>query len=381
MSGEVVLAARALRVERRARNARFTLEVEELSLRAGEALAILGPNGAGKSTLLRALAGLEEPEAGRVVCRASGPVTLVFQRPAAFSGSVLHNVSAALLGRGLPGAELRERSRQALSRFGVEHLAKRRAATLSGGEMRRLALARAFVLAPSVLLLDEPFDALDAAGQAALSLDLRRVIEETEVAVAVVTHDLRRAMLLADRVAVLLDGRLAQLGTREQVLESPRDSEVARVVGMVNLVRGRVVARQSAELARVEVGGAQHLPCASDLPVGSEVWVGIRPEHLKIDVGRGEVDPVGKAVVHHVVSDGVVASVTLEWAGVRLQAHLLAGRGLARSLAPGKTLSLSVSPDHVHVMPADTGRPPGPENVTSGATDPGNRIPAFRAER
>lgn len=353
MSGEVALAARGLRVERRARNALFTLEVEGLSLLAGEALAVLGPNGAGKSTLLRALAGLESPVAGRVDCQASGPVTLVFQRPAAFAGSALHNVGAALLGRGLPAAELRERSRRALARFGVAHLAARRASTLSGGELRRLALARAFVLAPSVLLLDEPFDALDTAGQAALSLDLRRVIEETGVAVAVVTHDLRRAMLLADRVAVLLEGRLAQLGTREQVLEKPRDPDVARVVGMANLIRGRVVARHSAELARVEVGGAQQLPCTSSLPVGSEVWVGIRPEHLKIDVGRGEVDPVGKAVVEHVVSDGVVASVTLEWAGVRLQTHLLAGRGLARSLAPGETVSLSVSPDHVHAMPAD----------------------------
>lgn len=351
MSGAVALAARALRVERRARNAHFVLEVDELSLRSGEALAVLGPNGAGKSTLLRALAGLEAPVAGHVDCAAPGAVTLVFQRPAAFAGSVLHNVGAALLGRGLSAAERRHRSREALQRFGVAQLAERRASTLSGGELRRLALARAFVLEPSVLLLDEPFDALDAAGQAALSLDLRRAIEETGVAVAVVTHDLRRAMLLADRVAVLLEGRLAQLGTREEVLEKPRDPDVARVVGMANLVRGRVVARESVTLARVEVGAAQQLPCTTDLPVGSEVWVGIRPEHLKIDVGRGEVDPVGKAVVAHVVSDGVASSVTLEWAGVQVQTHLLAGRGLARSLAPGETVSLSVNPDHVHAMP------------------------------
>ena len=354
MSGEVVLAARALRVERRARDASFTLEVEELSLRAGETLAVLGPNGAGKSTLLRALAGLDVPVAGGVDSRAAGPVTMVFQRPAAFAGSALHNVGAALLGRGLSGKDLRERSRQALDRFGVAHLAERRAVTLSGGEMRRLALARAFVLAPSVLLLDEPFDDLDAAGQAALSLDLRRVIEETAVAVAVVTHDLRRAMLLADRVAVLLEGRLAQQGPCEEVLERPRDPAVARVVGMTNLVRGRVLPPRSADLALVAVSDAQQLACRTRLPVGSEVWVGIRPEHLKIDVGRGELDPVGKAVVEHVVSDGVAASVNLDWAGVQLQTHLLAGRGLARSLTRGDTVSLSVSPDHVHVMPADS---------------------------
>ena len=111
---------------------------------------------------------------------------------------------------------------------------------------------------------------------------------------------------------------------------------------------------RSAELALGEGSGAQELPCRTRLPVGSEVWVGIRPEHLKIDVGRGEVDPVGKAVVEHVVSDGVAASVSLEWGGVQLQTHLLAGRGLARSLARGEAVSLSVSPDHVHVMPADS---------------------------
>ena len=353
MSAEVVLAARALRVERRARDASFTLEVEELSLRAGEVLAVLGPNGAGKSTLLRALAGLDAPAAGSVVCRAEGAVTMVFQRPAAFAGSALHNVGAALLGRGLSGKELRERSRQALDRFGVAHLAERRAVTLSGGEMRRLALARAFVLAPSVLLLDEPFDALDAAGQADLSLDLRRVIEETDVAVAVVTHDLRRAMLLADRVAVLLEGRLAQQGPCAEVLERPRDPAVARVVGMTNLLRGRVLPPRGADFAWVEVNGVQQLPCRTSLPVGTEIWVGIRPEHLKIDVGRGELDPVGKAVVEHVVSDGVAASVNLEWGGVQLQTHLLAGRGLARTLTRGDAISLSVSPDHVHVMPVE----------------------------
>lgn len=350
MSDRVVLAAHGLVVERRSRQGTFRLQVEELALHGGESLVVLGPNGAGKSTLLRALAGLTEPAAGCIESHAEGPITLVFQSPSALAGSVLHNVRAALLGRGLRRREMKRRALEALERFEVAHLAPRRAATLSGGELRRLALARAFVLEPAVLLLDEPFDDLDSAGQATLSLLLRRVIEDTGVAVAMVSHDLRRALLLADRVAVLRGGELAQIGARAEVLERPNSPEVARLVGMTNLVWGRV-AESSDGLARVAIDEEHRIEVLGPLAVGREVVLGIRPEHLKLDVGRGDVDPIGKARVRHVVSDGVAATATLEWAGADLQAHLLAGRGLARSLAPGSLVSLSVRPEHVHVLP------------------------------
>jgi ABC-type Fe3+/spermidine/putrescine transport system ATPase subunit len=355
VSAGAVLRAEGLRVERRARRSVFTLHVDALDLRAGEVLVILGPNGAGKSTLLRALAGLETPASGSVVSEAHGPVTMVFQRPAALSGSVGHNVRAALLGRGLARAEIAARVREALDRFEIARLARRRAATLSGGELRRLALARAFVLRPAVLLLDEPFDDLDAAGQASLSLDLRRAIADTGVALAMVTHDLRRAMLLADRIAVLLDGRLAQIGDRDAVLDHPSTPEVARVVGMSNLVRGEVSAERRDALALVAVDAHHRIPVHTSLAPGTPVWIGIRPEHLKLDVGRGEIDPIGKATVRSIVNDGVAATVVLDWAGAELRTHLLSGRGLVRSLAPGAPVSLSVRPEHVHLIPAGPG--------------------------
>jgi len=356
VSHEVLLSARDLRVERRSQRGAFVLQVEALDLHAGEVLVILGPNGAGKTTLLRALAGLEDSAAGHIESGASGAVTLVFQRPAAFAGSVAHNVGAALLGRRLARAEVEQRVGAALRCFEIEALASRRAATLSGGELRRLALARAFVLEPDVLLLDEPFDALDAAGQALLSLDLRRAIADTGVAVAMVTHDLRRALLLADRIAVLIDGRLAQIDRRDRVLEAPRTPEIARVVGMSNLVRGTVGAESRGGCRTVEID-AQHgvqIP-ARDAPApGTKVWVGIRPEHLKVDVGRGGQDPpIGKGVVRSVVNDGVAATVVVEWAGGELHTHLLAGRGLARSLAPGDPVALAVRPEHVHLIPIE----------------------------
>lgn len=351
MSGAAVLDARALRVERRSRRGLFTLEVEELDLRAGEVLVILGPNGAGKSTLMRALAGLERPSAGHVASSASGPVTMVFQRPAPLAGTVAHNVRAALLGRRLSRSELRARVDGALDRFEIGHLAERRAAVLSGGELRRLALARAFVLNPAVLLLDEPFDDLDADGQASLSLDLRRAIADTGVAVAMVTHDLRRALLLADRIAVLIAGRLVQIDRRDEVLDHPRTPEVARVVGMSNLVRGTISGERRGGLRFVEVDRQHRVAAHTRLLEGTSVWIGIRPEHVKVDTGRGDVDPIGKGTVRGIVNDGVAATVQIEWAGTQLRTHLLAGRGLARTLEIGTPVSLSASPEHIHLIP------------------------------
>jgi ABC-type Fe3+/spermidine/putrescine transport system ATPase subunit len=351
MSEATILSVRDLRVELRSRRGSFVLTADALDLCAREALVILGPNGSGKSTLMRTLAGLERPVVGRVVSVATDPVTMVFQRPTPFAGSVAHNVRVAFLGKKRSGAELRDSVEKALERFRIDHLAEHRAATLSGGEMRRLALARAFALRPAVLLLDEPFAGLDADGQAALSLDLRRAISDTGVAVAMVTHDLRRAMLLADRIAVLVDGTLAQVGRRDDVLERPATPEIAQVVGMTNLVQGVVAAERRGDLALIEVDAQHRVATCSGLAVGTRVWVGIRPEHLKVDVGRGDVDPIGKGIVREIVNDGVAVTVQVDWAGTELRTHLMAGRGLARTLEVGASVSLSASPEHVHLIP------------------------------
>jgi ABC-type sugar transport system ATPase subunit len=351
VSGATVLSVRDLRVELRSRRGSFALTAGALDLCGREALVILGPNGSGKSTLMRTLAGLERPASGRVDCLATGPVTMVFQSPAPFAGSVAHNVRVGFLGKKRSSAERGARVVEALERFNIDHLAEHRAATLSGGEMRRLALARAFALRPAVLLLDEPFAGLDADGQAVLSLDLRRAISDTGVAVAMVTHDMRRAMLLADRIAVLIDGTLAQVGSRDAVLEQPSTIEIARVVGMTNLVRGVVSAERRGDLAVVEIDAQHCVATHSELPPGTRVWVGIRPEHIKLDVGRGSVDPIGKGDVRRIVNDGVAVTVQVDWAGTELRTHLMAGRGLARTLEIGAAVSLSANPEHVHLIP------------------------------
>jgi ABC-type sulfate/molybdate transport systems ATPase subunit len=353
LSARAALEARDLLVTRRSRSGAFTLRVDALDLRAGEVLAVIGPNGAGKSTLLRALAGLERPDRGAIRSRVTGPVTLVFQRPIPFAGTVAHNLQAALWGLRLPRDARQQRAQEALERFGIARLARRAAATLSGGELRRLALARAFALRPAVLLLDEPFDDLDAAGQESLSLDLRLAIADTDVAVAVVTHDLRRALLLADRVAVLLDGRVAQIDAREAVLERPLSIAVARQVGMTNLIPGEVASERGDGWGFVDVDAHHRIPALSLPEPGTSVCAGFRPEHLKIDVGRGDGISLGKARVRTLVSDGVAATVSLEWAGFELRTYLIAGRGPARTIEPGSSVLLSVRPEHVHIISQD----------------------------
>jgi ABC-type Fe3+/spermidine/putrescine transport system ATPase subunit len=350
MSSDAVLSARDLLVRRRSRRNTFELRVEKLDLMASEALAILGPNGAGETTLLRALAGLDRPEEGAIQQSASGPVTMVFQRPIAFDGSVGHNVRVALLGLQLSRTARRERMDEALGRFGITGLARRRASLLSGGELRRLVLARAFALHPAVLLLDEPFEDLDSTAQESLSLDLRRAIEETGVAVAIVTHDLRRAVLVSDRMAVLEDGRVQQVDRCERVLARPATAAVARLVGMSNLIPGVVRGGPRQGHAVVEVDPEHRIEAPTTLAAGTEVWVGVRAEHLKLDVGRGEMAPVGKGIVQQLVSDGMLTTVKLDWAGIELRTHLVSGRGLARTLVPGDAVLVSVRPEDMHVM-------------------------------
>jgi ABC-type Fe3+/spermidine/putrescine transport system ATPase subunit len=353
LASVVTLAARELRCQRGSGADRFDLTVDSLDLHAGEVLVILGPNGAGKSTLLRALAGLEPTVAKGAIERGTGPVTLVFQRPTALSGSASLNVRAALLGKGVSERERRERADRALARFDIAHLADHNAKTLSGGELRRLALARAFVLEPEVLLLDEPFDDLDAEGQRQLSLDLQQAINETRVAVAMVTHDLRRALLLADRIAVLMRGKLVQFGRRDEVLAAPDSPEIARTVGMTNLATG-IVRRQTEGIAWVEIGDGFEVPTTAALNVGESAWIGIRPEHLKLDIGRGDGQPIGKAVVESLVSDGLATVVSLRTRDQLFTTHLLSGRGLSRRMRVGDHVSLAVEPGQVHACRIDS---------------------------
>ena len=224
------------------RRGNFTLRLPELQVRRGEILTAIGPNGSGKSTLATTLAMLEQPNAGelrfdghtvnwrRDVLALRRRLAMVFQEPLLFDTSVFENVAAGLRLRGVGRPELRARVGEWLQRLGILNLAARAARTLSGGEARRTSLARALVLEPELLLLDEPFAALDPPTREALVADLWPLLRQRGTTTVLVTHDFAEAFSLGDRLAVLLNGQLAQIGTADQVREQPVSADVAAFV-------------------------------------------------------------------------------------------------------------------------------------------------------
>lgn len=206
-----------------------------LSLEAGEIAALLGPNGAGKSTLLAALAGGLPAARGTIERR--GRVALGLQAPDLARRSVLANIKLALAWWGVPRAQRTQRAQRALAAIRAEHLARRPAAELSGGEQRRVHLARTIAVAPDILMLDEPFAGLDAETRAGLLEDAVSALRDERRATLVVVHDRGEAWALADRLLVLLDGRLVAAGPPRELLEHPPGVAVARFLGFDGSLR------------------------------------------------------------------------------------------------------------------------------------------------
>ncbi len=268
------------------------LDVPSLEVQEGEILAIIGPNGAGKSTLLRVLGLLERPSEGRVafggcLIQPHGNLLLerrrmasVFQEPLLTDGTVEANVALGLRLRRIDSAEVSRRVQEAMVTLGIGHLAARRTRTLSGGEAQRVSLARALVLDPEVFLLDEPFAALDPPTREALLLDLKTILDKRRITTIFVTHDRNEALLLGNRVAVMMGGRVQQMDTPERVFAEPVNEEVARFVGIETILRGHAEA-VSQGLATVAVPGWT-LEVAERLIPGERVLVCLRPEEITL---------------------------------------------------------------------------------------------------
>lgn len=223
------------------RGGREALNVPALRIEKGEVLALVGPNGAGKSTLLLTLARLIEVERGEIVfanrrltewhpLEYRRRLSIVFQDPLLLDLSVEQNVAMGLAFRGVQKEHAGTMTRRWLDLLGIAPLAKRKAAELSGGEAQRVSLARALVLEPELLLLDEPFAALDPPTRARLLDDLTPLLAEDHHTTVLVTHDLQEAARLADRVGVIIGGRLRQVDTAEEIKRSPADQDVAEFV-------------------------------------------------------------------------------------------------------------------------------------------------------
>jgi len=291
-----------------------------LSIADGEFFALLGPSGCGKTTLLRTIAGLEQPSAGTVaigdadVTRTEPGrrrVAMVFQDYALFPHmTVAQNIAYPLKVRRASRADQQEAASRTSAGLGLASLLERRPSQLSGGQQQRVALARAIAMEADVLLLDEPLSNLDARLRLEARTFLKRLQHELGLTTVFVTHDQAEALALADRIAVMAEGRIRQLGSPKEVFQRPGDTFVANFIGStpMNLLSGK------ASGGLVEVAGARMKPPAGiDLPDGTPVTVGIRPEYLHASPSAAADGMTGTVSI--VENLGVTSLVTLECPG------------------------------------------------------------------
>lgn len=281
----------SIRLERCARtyeDGTRALEATDLTIQAGETVVFLGPSGCGKTTTLRLVSGLDEPDAGGKVWFGDEDVTaipierrnvgMVFQSYALFPNmSVEENVAYGLRVRKVASNERSRRVRESLEMMHISDLATRRIDQLSGGQRQRVALARAIAPRPRVLLLDEPLTALDAKLRENLRVEIDRLLRSLEITTVYVTHDQGEAMALGDRIAVMDKGRIAQIGTPEEIYRAPANAFVADFIGTMNRVYGRL------ENDTLLFPGGQ-VPWTGSAPTAGLMF---RPEDLKLAAPGG----------------------------------------------------------------------------------------------
>mgnify|MGYP003336458193 FL=1 len=301
--------------------------VDDLSLTIpeGSFFALLGPSGCGKTTTLRMIAGLDEPTKGSISIGATDitntrpyqrPVNTVFQNYALFPHlSIFENVAFGMRRRGIK--DVKQEVERVLKLVELPHLAERKPAQLSGGQQQRIALARAIVNKPALLLLDEPLGALDLKLRRQMQIELKWIQTQVGLTFVHVTHDQEEAMTMADTIAVMNEGRIEQMGTPEDLYESPKTSFVANFLGQSNLVRGQIV-DSDGENNVVEVGGQKiALPKNRTFTNSKSVLFGIRPEKIDIDLenepGNGNILRGGKVVDVSFVGVSTQYQVEMPW--------------------------------------------------------------------
>ncbi len=340
---------------------RAALRVASLDIDAGDVLAIIGPNGAGKSTLLRVMGFLQHPSAGRVLLRGENGqgkrslqlrrrIATVFQEPLLLNATVYQNAALGLKLRGFTAGAIEARLRPWLERLGIMKLAHRSARSLSGGEAQRTSLARALALEPELLLLDEPFAALDAASRGELLRDFQRIVKETRITTVFVTHDREEAFALADKVVVLKDGLTLQFGGYDEVFFRPNSAASAEICGIANRLAGTIEAHDG-EIAIARIG-QQQLRTTVKFPAGAKVILCIRPENVSLSRGNcparnfnrlaGKIISISPGIAHY--------RITLDCSATQLVALVERRAFLEAGHQEGDMVTAVFSPSSVHAI-------------------------------
>jgi putrescine transport system ATP-binding protein len=360
-------AAAHLRIEavvkRFAPGAAAAVDGVSLDIEAGEFFALLGPSGCGKTTLLRLLAGFETPDEGRILIAGADmagvppyrrPVNMMFQSYALFPHlTVAQNVGFGLKQDRLPKPEREARIAAMLDLVKLTRLAGRKPHQLSGGERQRVALARALAQEPKLVLLDEPLAALDRKLREETRFELVRIQRRVGITFLMVTHDQEEAMSMASRIAVMSQGRIVQLGTPQEIYESPASRFVADFIGGVNLLEGRVLRARDGliEIESAEAGGTllvEHPPLAA----GSAVAIAVRPEKIAFAPPAAAANRL-EGRVRGAAYRGEASTYEVELASGKLLR--VTQVNLARRTQPyaaGESVSLGFAPAAAVVLPA-----------------------------
>jgi spermidine/putrescine transport system ATP-binding protein len=339
------------------------VEEADFAIGRGEFFSLLGPSGCGKTTTLRMIAGFEQPTAGRILLEGKDVslvppyrrnVNTVFQHYALFPHmSVADNVAFGPRSLKLSDDEIRRRVRELLEVVRLTQYSARKPAQLSGGQQQRVALARALANYPSALLLDEPLGALDLKLRQAMQIELKRLQREVGITFIYVTLDQEEALTMSDRIAVMNEGRVEQIGTPEEIYHSPTSVFVANFIGVANLLPATVLEVNGRD-AVVTVAGNRVFPVptgAWTLSPGSRATVMVRPERLRLSEGAPADCASVPLTLQHAIFQGPVVRCTLRAAdGTDVVAHVGPEQSLP-GLDPGLTLWASWDMDAARVLP------------------------------
>ncbi|MBL8709027.1 MAG: ABC transporter ATP-binding protein [Rhodospirillaceae bacterium] len=339
------------------------LDRVSLSIRSNEFLTLLGPSGCGKTTLLRAIGGFEDFDSGNLYLDGESiaglppyrrPINTVFQNYALFPHlSVAANVGYGLEVAGVAKVEREARVTAALEMVGLAGMGGRNPRQLSGGQQQRVALARAIINRPKVLLLDEPLSALDRQLRQSMQIELKTLQHELGITFVFVTHDQEEALTMSDRIAVLNQGSVHQLGTPTEIYDRPANRFVAGFIGISNLYAGRV-ARTGQGIAQIVTEQGLVLMARSDRPVGSTVDIVLRPEHLALGGAMPDSFTIAATIEQLVFvgSDLHVLARTTNGEPIRALHRRSQQVGLD-GLAQGQEITLHCPISAPHVMTAD----------------------------